>query len=608
MKKKTKLLIALLLVFVGVGLTYAVYTTSVGGNANVESANWVIKVKVNNTETDVSNGSNNVELGSCEKLAPGGSCTLPFRVDATDTEVDTVLTVELGSNVTGATLSELEAAGINLRISDGVNEDYAYLLNMGTYKNLNLVINWEAGDEDDDVKAAADVYIANNISEITIPVNMIVKQRLGGTRTVTFNTHDSNIETPESIQVNDGETISNIPSLSKNGYIFVGWFTSENGGVQLTSSTPIIENIEYHARFREPQNVTVSFNTHGGSNVNSVNVLEGGTLSELPSAPTKLGYTFAGWYTAETGGEQVTTSTVINNTIEFHAQWTIKYVTVTFNSNGGNAVSSQQVQEGASLESVPTCTGGDGEFIGWYDSNDQLLTTSTQIMGNITYTARWRNPYVNAGNVVYYNPVSASTCSTYNLDEIKAGTNTCYKWYIISENSTNTTMMLDHNLVNKTVWNESSSSASASIGPTKVLTDLATETSSWDSSLLLRNYSYSTPQYTISCNNNGECTIGNNPTPVTLKARLITKEEVTSITSNNSWLLDNTMDNAGSGAVANKYNGGTNNGYWMMTNNGAANAYEVNQAGLSGLYSAPTYYTNAFGARPVITVATSSLN
>ena len=148
MKKKTKLLIALLLVFVGVGLTYAVYTTSVGGNANVEAANWLIKVKTgsdfdNQIGIDVSNGATDINLGSCQKLAPGGSCTLPFRVDATGTEVDTILTVELGSNVSGATLEELTNAGINLRISDGVNEDYAYLLNMGTYKDLNLIINWE---------------------------------------------------------------------------------------------------------------------------------------------------------------------------------------------------------------------------------------------------------------------------------------------------------------------------------------------------------------------------------------------------------------------------------------------------------------------------------
>ena len=415
MKKETKLLIALLLVFVGVGLTYAVYTTSVGGNANVSAANWLIKVKtgsnLNGEGIDVSGGANNIELGSCQKLAPGGSCTLPFRVDATGTEVDTILTVELGSNVSGATLEELTNAGINLRISDGINEDYAYLLNMGAYKDLNLVINWEAGDEDDDVKAAADVYIANNISEITIPVNMIVKQRLGGTRTVTFNTHDNNIQTPESIQVNDGETISNIPTLSKNGYIFVGWFTSENGGVQLTSSTPIIDNIEYHARFREPQNLTVSFNTHGGSNVNSVNVLEGGTLSELPSSPTKLGYTFAGWYTAETGGEAVTTSTVINNTIEFHAQWTIKYVSVTFDTDGGSSVTSPvQVQEGGTVSSIPTSTKSGFELIGWYDTNSNQLTASTQIMNDITYTARW-------GGVVSYNYSSVETIRSYTAPE-----------------------------------------------------------------------------------------------------------------------------------------------------------------------------------------------
>ena len=317
MKNKTKFLIALLLVFVGVGLTYAIYNTSVGGNANVQTANWVIKLKTggdfnNQTGIDISGGATDIDLGECEKLAPGGSCILPFRVDATETEVDMILTMELGSNVTGATLEELTNAGINLRIEDDGTEVYSYLLNMGSYKDLNLVINWEAGSDDDDVKAAYDVNIANKLSEITLPVNMTVKQRLGGTRTVTFNTHDSNIEAPESIQVDEGETIENIPTLTKSQYVFLGWFTSEVGGVMLTSSTPIVDNIEYHARFRQAQLLTVSFNSNGGNNVQDEEIYEGTTISNI-TTPTKTGYTFLGWF--DDDNNELTSSTVINSNL-----------------------------------------------------------------------------------------------------------------------------------------------------------------------------------------------------------------------------------------------------------------------------------------------------
>ena len=646
MKKKTKLLIALLLVFVGVGLTYAVYTTSVGGNASVESANWLIKVKVNETETDVSNGSNNVELGSCEKLAPGGSCTLPFRVDATGTEVDTILTVELGNNVTGATLEELTNAGINLRISDGVNEDYAYLLNMGTYKDLNLVINWEAGDEDDDTKAGYDVSIANKLSSITIPVNMVVKQRLGGTRTVTFNTHDSNIQTPESIQVSDGDSIleANIPVLVKNGYIFDGWYTSEVGGIKLTSSTIIIDNIEYHARFREPQNLTVSFNTHGGNNVNSVNVLEGGTLSELPSAPTKLGYTFDGWYTAETDGEAVTTSTVINNTIEFHAQWTIKYVSVTFNSNGGSSVTSPvQVQEGGTVSSIPTSTKSGTDLIGWFDSNGNQLTLSTQIMNDITYTAHWYSAYENAGEIVYYDPVSSATCNanTFDFDAVKNNTSTCYRWRVIKEEENTLNIQLDHNLLNNVGWKNISSDIAT------VMQDMATETSSWTRVSAL-NYTYdstaaSTNYGVLSCTN-GTCTVSGT-TIYNVKARLITGEEVAGITTtqtngnttadnwaldnqdafyfshtgyiigtqshgsgnkNLSWLLENTTSDSSTGATNNSYSNGNSLAYLTLSPRPArSNFYLVHNDGFLGFYSNSD--TN-IGARPVIKISKSNYN
>jgi len=150
-----------------------------------------------------------------------------------------------------------------------------------------------------------------------------------------------------------------------------------------------------------------------------VTIEEGGTLSELPSAPTKLGYTFAGWYTAETGGEEITTSTVINNTIEFHAQWTIKYVTVTFNSNGGSSVTSPvQVQEGSTINPLPTSTMQDNELVYWYNSNNEILTTSTQIMNDVTYTAFWKisNFEYSASDTVKIKEFKAPVTGTYQLE------------------------------------------------------------------------------------------------------------------------------------------------------------------------------------------------
>jgi uncharacterized repeat protein (TIGR02543 family) len=46
-----------------------------------------------------------------------------------------------------------------------------------------------------------------------------------------------------------------------------------------------------------------------------------GRLSSLPD-PTSSGYTCSGWFTAETGGTQVTTSTVFTGNTTIYAQWT----------------------------------------------------------------------------------------------------------------------------------------------------------------------------------------------------------------------------------------------------------------------------------------------
>ncbi|MCL2356933.1 MAG: S-layer homology domain-containing protein [Defluviitaleaceae bacterium] len=67
---------------------------------------------------------------------------------------------------------------------------------------------------------------------------------------------------------------------------------------------------------------TVTFNPAGGtvSPASGITVM-GGTLDALP-LPTQAGYDFLGWFTAATGGTQVTISNVFTADTEIFAQWT----------------------------------------------------------------------------------------------------------------------------------------------------------------------------------------------------------------------------------------------------------------------------------------------
>lgn len=73
--------------------------------------------------------------------------------------------------------------------------------------------------------------------------------------------------------------------------------------------------------------VYVTFDEQGGSAVSDKYVYYGSsrTYGTLPT-PTRSGYTFNGWFTAASGGTQITSSTVVSTTNisqTLYAQWTI---------------------------------------------------------------------------------------------------------------------------------------------------------------------------------------------------------------------------------------------------------------------------------------------
>jgi hypothetical protein len=136
---------------------------------------------------------------------------------------------------------------------------------------------------------------------------------------------------------------------------------------------------------------TVTFNSEGGSAVSSQTGANGSTIT-LPAAPTYTGFTFNGWFTNPSGGSALTSPYTLNVSATLYAQYTPNATdTITFNSEGGSAVSSQSGPNGSAitLPAAPTYAGH--TFNGWFaaPSGGSALTSPYTLTGSATLYAQY---------------------------------------------------------------------------------------------------------------------------------------------------------------------------------------------------------------------------
>ena len=311
--------------------------------------------------------------------------------------------------------------------------------------------------------------------------------------------------------------------------------------------------------------------------------------------------------------------------------------------------------------SIDYTVNGDKPTSGTISFNNGVVTGYTLNISGYTVTKSGNNVTIEKeipqvvytmGDLVQYDPVNNSACTTGN---------TCYKWRVITtnDNTSNTTITLqmDHNLVNTSPWiiqadyNDDINwgNGKTNKGPITALKALETATASWDNSLKL-TYTYDTSSATnnygiLSCTS-GTCIVAGNTITTNLKARMITGEELAALTvaagaeeetiaynwtlanaqyyyfshtgkvlgtqtsgtgnTTLSWLIENTNSSNTSGATLNVYDE-SNEGYWTLSPyyNYATHANYINYVGATtaNILSSP----NLFGVRPVITVSKSVL-
>lgn len=190
------------------------------------------------------------------------------------------------------------------------------------------------------------------------------------------------------------------------GYNFKHWRynnSSASGGYSESTKNPLMITVtgkrDVTAVF-ELKSYTVTWNANGGTvSPASVSKTHGSTLGTLPTptraATAEYSYTFAGWFTAASGGTQISTTTTVTGNVTYYAHWTAtkRSYTATFNGNGGETPSPSTITKeyNVALGTLPTCTRTGYTFLGWYtaSSGGTKISTTTVVTKDITYYAQW---------------------------------------------------------------------------------------------------------------------------------------------------------------------------------------------------------------------------
>lgn len=204
---------------------------------------------------------------------------------------------------------------------------------------------------------------------------------------VVFNTDGgSSVDTQSIIK---GYTASIPYNPTKENFVFAYWM---NNGVQYDFTSQVLENIELEAHWISEEEITVTFDTDGGSHIDTVFVTN---LSYLiaPSSPTKENHDFIYW---ELDGQQFDFNTQITKSITLTAKWyyvaPIVYHEVIFMSNSAvyktfNVINNQTV---SSFSMSTTTT---HRFNSWvYKNNDNetvVFNFTDKITSDMIIEAVW---------------------------------------------------------------------------------------------------------------------------------------------------------------------------------------------------------------------------
>lgn len=228
----------------------------------------------------------------------------------------------------------------------------------------------------------------------------------------------------------------------KEGYTFEGWYKDETFSIKVESNYIINQSINLFANWILKDYV-ITFETNGGNQIEPLVANHGSDITE-PTIPSKNGYTFDNWYSDPECTVPFVFSKMPNEDLTLYAKWLPNQYTITFNSNGGNEVTSITEDVDSNI-TLPTPTNGDMIFGGWF-TNIELtnqFVLSTMPAENITLYAKWLNEVIeyqvyfnsNGGSAVQKQTIKLGALATRPTDPAKIG-HSFIAWYSDEELNT----------------------------------------------------------------------------------------------------------------------------------------------------------------------------
>lgn len=217
----------------------------------------------------------------------------------------------------------------------------------------------------------------------------------------------SNTDAINAIKVSDvvnkpkGEATSTLKEQGFNVVVFeeYDYYVEKGNVIRQSPDTDMLQlpgsNIVLYVS-KGWQTATVTYDACGGDVSASKKTYKlTDSYGSLP-VPTRTGYTFAGWYTEESGGTEITENTEITDPSAYtlYAHWDANIYSLSFDANGGSeAPADRAVAFGSAYGDLGTVSKEGFDFQGWYTAaeggtkivNDSLVA----IAENHTLYAQW---------------------------------------------------------------------------------------------------------------------------------------------------------------------------------------------------------------------------
>ena len=255
-----------------------------------------------------------------------------------------------------------------------------------------------------------------------------------------------------------------LPTITRTGYSFLGWFTAQTGGNEVSTTTKMGANDTTIYAHWEINSYTLTASANGGTisttagwtgtgNTATKELVYNTAYGTLPTV-ARTGYSFLGWFTAQTGGSEVSTTTKMGtNDTTIYAHWDINKFTVNINVNNSNygsvsLTTVENVPYGTKLTvngtvltvngttitaTITNLAGYTTSFTGWTNGT-ATVTKDTTVVANFSRVANVYNVTlhtnggtINSNNVTSYTYGIGATLP--NSSDITIQGETFVGWY-----------------------------------------------------------------------------------------------------------------------------------------------------------------------------------